>query len=277
MTGLTIQPGIDQPKLETPLKLIKGLSGAALIALALEASVLAAVLYQLSHASVKEASKPQPVMLSFPVLPTPVVQEPPPPAPPPVPVPPQPTPPPVPQPAPQPVPPQPITPPPVPLKPVEHKPVEHKVIEHKPIKPPPEKHRVVHERPVVTHDALPAPTPPAPLPPQPVPVTSPPPAAVSAAITASFESAVRGAVQAALRFPPAARMMHLSGRTKVGFTYRDGQISHVHLVTSSGSDILDRAAIDAVHAAHYPVPEASEQHRDLSFAIWVVFTQNTDD
>lgn len=267
MMGMAIQS-----RVETPLKYIKGLSGAALIALVLEVSVLAAVLYQLSHAPVKETSKPQPVMLSFPVLPTPVVQAPPPPAPPPVPTPPQPAPPPVPQPAPQPVPPKPVTPPPVPPKPVEHK-----VIEHKPIKPPPEKHRVVHERPVVTHAALPAPTPPAPPPPQPPPVASPPPAPVSAAVTASFESEVRGAVQAALHFPPVARMMHLSGRTKVGFTYRDGQISNIHLVTSSGSDILDRAAIDAVHAAHYPVPEAAEQHRDLSFAIWVVFTQNSDD
>lgn len=272
---------VIQPGIETPLKQIKGLSGAALIALVLEASVLAAVLYQLSHTPVKEASKPQPVMLSFPVLPTPVVQAPPSPVSPPVPVPPQPAPPPVPQPAPQPVPPKPITPPPVPPKPVEQKPVKHKVIEHKHHKPPPKKHRVVHKRPVVTHDALPTPKPlpvsPTPPPPQPAPVVSSPPAAVSATVTASFESAVRGAVQAALHFPATARMMHLSGRTKVGFTYRDGQISNVHVVTSSGSDILDRAAIEAVHTAHYPVPEAAEQHRDLSFAIWVVFTQENDD
>jgi protein TonB len=261
MTGVVVDRGYTR---------FKGLSGAALIALVLEAGVLAVVVFQLSHAAVKEQGKPQPVMLSFPVLPTPQVQ----------PSPPQPVtpPPPAPQPPKETAPPKPIPPKPVEPKPAPPKPVEHKVIPHKAIKPPPEKHRVEHPLPVVHHDAPPQPVaPPVPTPPPPAPVASPPPSVVTTGVTASFETKVRDAVQSALRFPAAARMMHLSGRTKVGFSYRDGQVSDAHVVTSSGSDVLDRAAIDAVYSARYPMPEDAQKHHVLTFDIWVVFTLHDDD
>ena len=255
--------------IETGYARFKGLSTAALIALALEAAVLSAVVIQLSHAAAKKEGKPQPVMLSFPVLPTPVVQ----------PSPPQPVaPPPIPQPPKTPPKPTPTPPKPVMQKLVEPKPVPRKPIEHRTVKPHREEHRVQHKLPIERHEAPPQPVPETPAPPPaPTPVASPSPPVVSTGVTMSFETKVRDAVQAALRFPAAARMMHLSGRTKVGFNYLDGQVSNAHVVTSSGSDVLDRAAIDAVHSARYPAPEDAQKHRVLTFDIWVVFTLHDDD
>ncbi len=121
-----------------------------------------------------------------------------------------------------------------------------------------------------TQPAMPvaAPTPPAP--PQP-PV---PAAPVAASVQASFEAALRSAIQAAVRYPQAARLMHLSGKTLVGFDDRDGVVSHLRVVTSSGADPLDHAALEAVRNAPYPATPRALQGKAMAFTIWVRFHLN---
>jgi protein TonB len=239
------------------------LGGAALMALVLEAVVLAAAIYHLNQAAPTKPPEPAPVMLSFPVLPappsvqpTPPVQPPPPPSP-------------VPEPAPivQPAPPPEVKP----------------VVKHE---PPLKPHKEIHKKePKAAHKIIPVhaePTPadpPAPMPalPAPAPKLAPPAPMVSAQVSMAFEAQVRAAVQSALVYPAAARMMQLSGRTKVAFTYQDGQTSGLRVVHSSGSALLDHAALAAVRAARYPEPDGAQRHKPLAFELWVQFTQSDSD
>ena len=110
-----------------------------------------------------------------------------------------------------------------------------------------------------------APTPPAPPPPP------APPAPDLASIKASFEAELRSAIQAAVRYPRAARLMQLTGKTLVGFDFRDGSVSHLRVVTSSGTDLLDHAALDAVRNAPYPATPQALQGKAMAFTIWVRF------
>jgi protein TonB len=161
----------------------------------------------------------------------------------------------------------------------------------KPQAPPPVR-PVVPVRRVVTHTPppkpvpmpLPAPTPapvmpsaapsePAPAP-RPAPAPPPPPAAPATA-SPSFEGALRAAIQAALHYPESARMAGMSGRTRVAFKYRDGVVSDVSVVVSSGMGLLDRAAVAAVRDAAYPKPEPAFVGKTLSEQLWVTF--NLDD
>jgi protein TonB len=89
--------------------------------------------------------------------------------------------------------------------------------------------------------------------------------------TASFEGALRAAIQAALRYPESARMAGMSGRTRVAFKYRDGAVSDVSVVVSSGIGLLDRAALAAVRDAVYPKPEPVFIGKTLSEQLWVTF------
>ncbi len=179
--------------------------------------------------------------------------------------------------------------PPVP-KPPEPKPVP-KVIP----KPKPEPRPVVHKalpRPLPKPEVQPPPpSPKVQAPPAPVPDTRPampvaaptppappqppaPAAPVAASIKASFEAALRSAIQAAVRYPQAARLMRLSGKTLVGFDFRDGVVSHLRVVTSSGAGPLDHAALDAVRNAPYPVTPRVLQGKTMAFTIGVRFRLN---
>jgi protein TonB len=135
--------------------------------------------------------------------------------------------------------------------------------------------------------APPAPAPmqmPTPAPVAPVPsaasTEAPPPPAPAAAPpapsgpTPSFEGALRAAIQAALHYPEAARMAGMSGRARVGFHYRDGAVSDVTVVVSSGMAMLDRAALAAVRDANCPKPEAAFAGKTLSEQLWVNFNLN---
>ncbi len=160
--------------------------------------------------------------------------------------------------------------------------------------PPPPKPQPEPPKPVVHHTVaraeprpVPVPTPaPAPqvqdpTPPQPTAPTVPQPVAKAAPalpqhirpadISVTFADRVRSAVQGAVIFPMAARAAHLSGETKVSFDYKDGQVSDAHIITTSGNAILDKAALAAVHAAHYPAATAEYVGRVLTFEIWVRF------
>ncbi|WP_206997147.1 TonB family protein [Trinickia mobilis] len=163
-------------------------------------------------------------------------------------------------------PPKPQTPPPVrPVVPVHH------VVTHM----PPPKPAVAPPQPAPTPAPMmpsAAPTEAAPAP-RPPPAPAPAPAATSA--SPSFESALRAAIQAALHYPESARMAGMAGRTRVAFQYRDGVVSDVSVVVSSGIGLLDRAALAAVRDAAYPKPEPAFVGKTLSEQLWVTF--NLDD
>ena len=86
---------------------------------------------------------------------------------------------------------------------------------------------------------------------------------------------MRAAIQAALHYPESARMAGMSGRIRVAFRYRDGVVSNVSVVVSSGMGLLDRAAVAAVRDAAYPKPEPAFLGKTLSEQLWVTF--NLDD
>jgi protein TonB len=172
-------------------------------------------------------------------------------------------------------PPKPVMPKPLPPKPVvkpkpvpKPKPVVHRVVHH-PVHHRPVHHRPIHRQPQPVAKPVPVPVavPQPPAPPAPV-VTSPDP-------MPSFEQRVRAAIQAAVHYPPAARMMGSQGRARVGFDFDDGAISDVHILQGSGFPALDQAAVAAVDQARYPSPPPGLAHRLLHLALWVRFQLRT--
>jgi protein TonB len=86
----------------------------------------------------------------------------------------------------------------------------------------------------------------------------------------SLRGRIRNAVQAAVHCPAAARMMELSGKAAVAFDYRDGAlIGGVQLTRSTGTPMLDAAALAAVRDAHYPDPPPEIVNHLLRFLVWV--------
>ncbi|MDY0328890.1 MAG: energy transducer TonB [Thiomonas sp.] len=222
---------------------------AALAALLLEAALIGAIVWWSSQPAPPPPPPPIQIVLEAP-KPAPKTVTPPAPKPP--------EPKPLPKPIPKPV-----------VKP-QPKPIVHRV-QPKPVQPPPPQPTPKVQAPPApvpdTQPAMPvaAPTPPAPPPPP------APPAPDVASIKATFEAELRSAIQAAVRYPQAARMMQLTGKTLVGFDFRDGTVSRVHVVTSSGADLLDHAALDAVRNAPYPATPKELRGQTLAFTIWVRF------
>ena len=99
---------------------------------------------------------------------------------------------------------------------------------------------------------------------------------VSAAAEASFEGRLLQAVQAEAQrsYPAAARMMGVTGQAAVGFEYRDGTVRVTGLSQSSGSPMLDRAALAAVQDARYPAAPAALAGRTLAKLVHVRFELN---
>jgi protein TonB len=178
-------------------------------------------------------------------------------------------------PAPQPVPspaPQPPQPPqPQPARPAHPVTPTHRVAHAAPPPPRPAPVPVPDAAPPSTASTTPTEPQPAPRPPPPA---APVPAAAPAAANASFEGALRAAIQAALHYPESARMAGMTGRTRVAFQYRDGAVSGERVVISSGVGLLDRAALAAVRDAAYPRPEPAFAGKTLSEQLWVTFTLN---
>lgn len=113
------------------------------------------------------------------------------------------------------------------------------------------------------------PTPPAP--PAPPAPAVPPVSEASVVAQIRFGDKLRMAVQAALVYPQAAKDSHVTGKTKVEFSFLDGQVSDPHVLVTSGRGMLDRAAIAAVLAAHFPLPDPEFLHKTVTFQIWVQF------
>jgi protein TonB len=159
-------------------------------------------------------------------------------------------------------------------------------------KPKPEPRPVVHKalpRPLPKPEVQPPPTSPrVQIPPTPVPDTKPampvaaptqpaspqppaPPAPDAASIKADFEAALRSAIQAAVRYPEAAKLMRLTGQTLVDFTFTRGRATVITISRSSGNSGLDQAAIRAVKNAQYPPTPQALGNAVMHFQIWVRF------
>jgi protein TonB len=67
-------------------------------------------------------------------------------------------------------------------------------------------------------------------------------------------------------------MMKLVGQTKLGFDYQDGRITHQHVVRSSGRELLDRAALEALQNAVFPAPPKELAGHTMNLEILVVFS-----
>ncbi len=170
--------------------------------------------------------------------------------------------------------PKPVTPKPPPPKPQpkprpkpQPKPRPHPVHPHpKPLPPPPQA-RALIPPPSPQPTARPAMPVTPPPPPPPAPVRHPD----LAAARLSFEGALREAIQAAVRFPEAARLMHVGGRVLVSFEFLDGKVSQVRVAQSSSVPMLDAAALAAVREAPYPPTPAALASQPMRFRIWVRF------
>lgn len=97
-------------------------------------------------------------------------------------------------------------------------------------------------------------------------------AAIPAVARAHYGALVRARVQAAQYYPTRARERGISGTATLRLTIADdGQLADVSLVTSSGSGLLDTAALKAVQdAAPFPPPPGGQ----ASFTLPLVFQLN---
>ncbi|WP_206951071.1 TonB family protein [Trinickia acidisoli] len=234
---------IQTPQTPPVVRARNPLYRSAALALAAEALMLAGMLVWLAHP--RELPSPPPMTIAL----APPVQ------------------------APEPVPPAPPAPPkplPKPVAQPRRVPLVHQVrhLEH-----------VAHVEPAAQPQAAQQPV--APPAPAPIPTAAPteaapvshraPPPSPPSRPDASFDAELRAAIQAALHYPEAARMAGMDGRARVAFVYRDGAVSDVRLVLSSGVGMLDRAALAAVRNAAYPQPPAAFAGKSLSEQLWVNF------
>jgi TonB family protein len=157
--------------------------------------------------------------------------------------------------------PEPVPPAPPPPKKVEKTPP----VARKTPEPLPEP--VPVPEPPVTQDAAPSPfaEKPAPTPP------APPPRPTEADVLADYTAKIRNAVQTALIFPRAAEERHDTGRTRVEFRLFQGRQSGARVILSSGLNMFDRAALQAVQDAIFPQPPDSLREQARLFQIWVEF------
>jgi protein TonB len=151
----------------------------------------------------------------------------------------------------------------------------------KPVPPPPPPPKVVEPPKVVpkVFHVLPRPAPmvvpPMVLPPEviaPPPPPPPPAPAVNTELVDRFQAEIHAAIQAAMVYPPTAKMMKQQGRAKVAFTLTHGHAEGAQVIQSSGVATIDTAALAAVRDAHYPAPPPELAGKPLSFAVFVVFS-----
>ena len=95
----------------------------------------------------------------------------------------------------------------------------------------------------------------------PAPVTAAPKAGLSPAAEiakASWQGKLATHVNKQQRYPAEARRKRIEGEAKIGFTIgRDGKVARARIVKSSGSPLLDRAAIQMIErASPLPIPPA---------------------
>ena len=214
------------------------------LAIVVEAILLALILWETQHASPPPAALP-PMQLQLVQEPKPLPPTPPPPKP--TPTPPKPTPKPVPKPTPKP------TPKPVPKPAPMPKPVRETL-------PP-----------------SPLPSPVQAPPPEPVPETPPPPPApVNPAVKADYLAQVKGAIQAAVHFPEAARMLGEQGQVLVHFTLRNGAVTDLRILRKGSLEAFDSAALAAVRSARLPPTPKELENKTYSLDVVVQFVLRND-
>lgn len=188
-----------------------------------------------------------------PLPPPPKPVQPPPPPPKPIPPPPKAVPPPK--------PPPPLPKPPVPVPAPKPKP------KPKPLPKPRPKPVVKHRR--VDHKPKPVPHMAAP-PPPPAPRPAPVPVAVQESALEAYAGAVHQVVQADLKVPQMVEMMHLSGVTGLALRIApDGTLLRARVIRSSGTPPIDRAALAAVRATHFPKFTPQMPHHPITVDIAV--------
>jgi len=90
------------------------------------------------------------------------------------------------------------------------------------------------------------------------------PQAPDPALEASYRDRIRQAVDAHKHYPRMARRLGVEGRVVLAFTLRaDGRLAGVRVAESSGSELLDEAALQAVRdaAPFPPFPEGVGRER----------------
>ncbi len=166
-------------------------------------------------------------------------------------------------------------PPPKPLpKPTPHPPPKRVVV------PPPPRPlpKVVAPKPApLPPSPVAAPTPPPPPPlPRAVPLPPPPPPAPDPQVKDSYLGRVKAAIQVAVRYPPAARMMGEQGRVEVEFTLKDGVADGVRVLVPGATAAFNAAALAAVKAARMPAPPPALAGKRMSLTLWVEFKLHRD-
>ena len=227
------------------------LGEAFVVALVIEVLVLLAIAGWLGHHESKpEIKPPEPVRITM-APPAPAS--------------------PAPKPAPVPAPAKPVVPRPQPPKPAPAKPQVQKVSPPAPL-PKTAQPAEQAETPPVAHpdpvpDKAPAVAPP--------PPAQPPASASTAKPSAEFEAKLRDAVQAAVRYPSAAKIMRLTGHVRLGFLYQDGVVSNPRVLVSSGQAMLDRAALAALNDTNFPAAPAELKGHALNLEIVVTFSPSS--
>ena len=87
---------------------------------------------------------------------------------------------------------------------------------------------------------------------------------------------MKAAIQSAVRYPAAARMMGESGRVKVTFMLRDGVAEDVRVIVPGITAAFNDAALAAVRAAAIPAPPASLAGKNMGLTVWVEFNLHED-
>lgn len=198
---------------------------------------------------------PAPVEPPAPAEPTPVQEASPPPA--------------LPEPAPAAPPVEPPAPKPVPVQPRPAKaaPPKPAASAVEPVRAQPVESAPAAEVPVAIQSPAPAPVVP---PPAAQPVTPAP----DPALEDGYRTRIRQAVDEHKHYPRMARRLELEGRVVVAFTVEaDGRLAGVRVVESSGSELLDEAALEAVRqAAPFPPFPDGVERRQWDFTLPLSFS-----
>lgn len=123
----------------------------------------------------------------------------------------------------------------------------------RPVTPPPPIPEPIIEQPVID----PAPLAPVVKPPPPTPKPAAPaqPAVNAAKLEDSYKAKLRSAIEAKKHYPARARRMRQQGTVTLSLTMRrDGTVDNVSVLESSGSKILDKAAMDSVRSIDGQIP-----------------------
>jgi protein TonB len=173
--------------------------------------------------------------------------------------------------------PEPAPPPPPPMarpKPVKPKPSPPMAKPSKPAQPAVDP---VRAQPVESAPAAEPPVtiqPPAPAPVLPPPAAQPVTPAPDPALEDGYRTRIRQAVDAHKHYPRMARRLGEEGRVVVAFTVEaDGRLAEVRVVESSGSELLDEAALQAVRdAAPFPPFPAGIDRQRWDFTLPLAFS-----